>query len=125
MTLQPRPLVMIVGDEIDAMRQLMGHMVARAGFDVLVAASIGKGVERSGGRIPRIVVVDMQCGMQVPDELWEDASALKRSHGTRLVMCTGDADLKAISKALDSGFDEFIVKPFDEEILLGKLRSVA
>lgn len=45
-------------------------------------------------------------------------------HQPRVVMCTTRKTLEAIQEALDAGADEYIMKPFDAEILAAKLSEV-
>jgi len=37
-----------------------------------------------------------------------------------VVFCTTESDMDFIASALESGAQEYIMKPFDEDILLGK-----
>ena len=38
-----------------------------------------------------------------------------------VIFCTTESELGRIMEALDNGAQEYVMKPFDEEILLGKL----
>ena len=41
-----------------------------------------------------------------------------------VVFCTTETEMSAIELAIVNGAQEYIMKPFDEEILLGKLEQV-
>ena len=41
-----------------------------------------------------------------------------------MVFCTTETDMSAIVTAIESGAQEYIMKPFDEEILIGKFEQV-
>ena len=41
-----------------------------------------------------------------------------------MVFCTTENDMDHIEQAIASGAQEYIMKPFDEEILLGKFGQV-
>ena len=41
-----------------------------------------------------------------------------------VVFCTTETDMRFIEQAIEHGAQEFIMKPFDEEILLGKFGQV-
>ncbi len=41
-----------------------------------------------------------------------------------MVFCTTETDMSAIEQAISNGAQEYIMKPFDEEILLGKFAQV-
>jgi two-component system, chemotaxis family, chemotaxis protein CheY len=42
----------------------------------------------------------------------------------QVVFCTTETDMDFIERAIESGAQEYVMKPFDEEILLGKLARV-
>lgn len=42
----------------------------------------------------------------------------------KVIFCTAETDVSFIQKALDAGADEYIIKPFDAEILSIKLAQV-
>ncbi len=44
--------------------------------------------------------------------------------GAKVVFCTGRNDLPHITAALAAGADEYLMKPFDENILRSKLNAV-
>ena len=39
----------------------------------------------------------------------------------KVVFCTAESDLPSIRAAIDAGADEYIMKPFDQEIAQSKL----
>jgi PleD family two-component response regulator len=41
-----------------------------------------------------------------------------------VVFCTTETDMSAIELAITNGAQEYIMKPFDEEILVGKFEQV-
>jgi two-component system chemotaxis response regulator CheY len=50
--------------------------------------------------------------------------ALPEGAAPKVLFCTTESDIEKISAALSAGADEFIMKPFDEEILVSKLELV-
>jgi two-component system chemotaxis response regulator CheY len=41
-----------------------------------------------------------------------------------VVFCTTETEMSSIEQAIGSGAQEYIMKPFDEEILVGKFEQV-
>ncbi len=41
-----------------------------------------------------------------------------------MVFCTTENDVAHIAKAMDSGADEYVMKPFDKDILTSKFAEV-
>jgi two-component system chemotaxis response regulator CheY len=42
----------------------------------------------------------------------------------QVIFCTTENDVAHIAKALHAGADEYIMKPFDKDILIAKLKEV-
>ena len=78
------------------------------------------------------------CRRQMPDSVlldWnmpvmngiEFLKALRREFGPDrppVMFCTTESDMYFIEQAIEHGAQEFIMKPFDEEILIGKFAMV-
>lgn len=78
------------------------------------------------------------CAMAMPDVIlldwtmprmdgYEFLRALRQRPDGRfpkVLFCTTENDVGAIARALHAGADEYIMKPFDREILLAKLEQV-
>ena len=45
--------------------------------------------------------------------------------GTMVVMCTTHTSMEKISAAIETGANEYIMKPFDAEIIKGKLEALS
>ena len=69
-------------------------------------------------------------GRYVPDmgtvrpPLLDSAGELRAELGVPLLLCAAFRRPADIAEALESGADEYMMKPFDTEILRTKLRSV-
>ncbi|GBU16156.1 MULTISPECIES: response regulator [Methylobacterium] len=78
------------------------------------------------------------CAQEMPDAILLDwnmpnmdgyavLKALRRSEGghhPKILFCTTENDVGAIARALHAGADEYIMKPFDRDILRDKLEQV-
>jgi two-component system chemotaxis response regulator CheY len=74
--------------------------------------------------MPDVILLDWN--MPVMDGL-EFLRALRKQFGPEnppVVFCTTENDLSHIEAAISSGAQEYIMKPFDEEILIGKFSQV-
>jgi two-component system chemotaxis response regulator CheY len=78
------------------------------------------------------------CGQQIPDAILLDWNmpkmdgydflrALRRLPGgdrPKVVFCTTENDVAHIARALHAGANEYIMKPFDKEIVAAKFQEV-
>ena len=118
----------IVVDDSRAMRMLMGRLLKDIGFGV---AEAGDGVqalvllkERLAGHPDgpvQLALVDWNMpemsGIELVSTLRSDAAFA----GLRIVMVTTETELSQVSRALEEGADEYLMKPFTRDDVLGKL----
>jgi two-component system, chemotaxis family, chemotaxis protein CheY len=97
---------------------LVGH-----GVDCVEAADGREGLDCLHDDGPfSVALVDWNMPVMSGFELLRAARADPGCDDTRIVMVTTEAENDHIEAALLAGADEYLVKPFDEEGLLDKLR---
>lgn len=110
----------LVADDSPVIRLLARRLLEAAGFHVREAADGAKVLESCSEAMPDIVLMDWR--MPVMNGL-ECMSRLRRMPGgtaPRVVFCSVETAPDMIRQALDAGANEFIMKPFDGEILASK-----
>ena len=119
----PKETILVVDDE-DGIRALMGKVLAREGYDVIEASSGEEAIEKSRaywGTIPLLVTDVVMPGMGGV-ELASQLSAQR--FGIRVMFISGYTGQSALSSAqLSQGF-EFLQKPFTLSAFLGKVRAI-
>jgi two-component system, OmpR family, response regulator len=114
--------VLLVEDDMKLVRALERGL-AREGFDVEVAVSGEDALGRTAARDYDAVVLDVMLpgrdGFAVLDELrLEDRR-------TPVLMLTARAHVRDRIHGLDSGADDYLVKPFDFGELVARLRALS
>jgi len=116
------PLVLIVDDDENA-RLLAEKILKRAAFDVISASDGNSAVAFARERQPDAVILDLRLpGM----DGYEVCRALKTEDSTRniaVVVLSAHHNRESVMKALQSGADDFLVKPLDPPVLLHKINS--
>jgi two-component system KDP operon response regulator KdpE len=111
--------VLVVEDDASLRRALATTLRARE-FEVIECESGEEGVRAAGSRQPDLVVLDLALpgidGMQVLTEL------RAASEVPVVVLTVRDRRDDKIA-ALDAGADDYVVKPFDTEELLARIRA--
>jgi len=114
------PTVLVVDDESN-IRELVNVYLAAAGYTVECAADGVEALERFREVQPDLVVLDIMLpGMSGA----EVCSAIRAESRTPIVMLTarsGDLDKVAL---LESGADDYVVKPFSPPELVARVRAV-
>ncbi len=112
----------LVIDDSRAMRAILSKIMSELGFDVVTAADGRKGLDRLGEDDGvGLVLVDWNLpGM----DGYEFVQAVRRDPAwdeVRLIMVTTETERENVSRAMDAGADEYVMKPFTKEVLLEKL----
>jgi len=114
----------LVVDDSRVIRKVSRRILEGLGFDVAEAADGVEAMAWCHAAMPDVILLDWR--MPVMDGL-EFVRRLRAEPGgdrPRVVFCSVENDLARIREALDAGADEYVMKPFDGEILAGKLAYV-
>jgi len=114
----------LVVDDSRVVRKVARRILEGAGFEVLEAENGQLALNACRAALPGCVLLDWN--MPVMNGL-EFLQALRKEFGPDhppVLFCTTENDVNHIELAITHGAQEFIMKPFDEEILVGKLAQV-
>ena len=104
------------------MRSILAGILGEIGFEVTLTADAEEAMEvLDQGHYFELALVDWN----LPGLSGLDLVKLIRERPAhtdiRLMMVTTETELVRVQEALDAGADEYIMKPFDKEMLLEKL----
>jgi len=114
----------LVVDDSRVVRKVARRMLESCGFTVSEAEDGSKALDACRAGMPDCVLLDWN--MPVMNGL-EFLKALRAEFGPDkppVLFCTTENDLSFIEQAITHGAQEYIMKPFDEEILRGKFEQV-
>ena len=115
---------MLLVDDSRAVRLAGRRMITPLGFDILEAEN-GADALRVVKEPPEVDAILLDWNMPVMDGL----TFLKQLRGGSgavrpvVVMCTTENDMPRIVEAMQAGANEYIMKPFTEEIIRDKLQE--
>jgi chemosensory pili system protein ChpA (sensor histidine kinase/response regulator) len=121
-----RPLEVLIVDDSLSVRRVLSNLVKSAGWTPLAARDGVEALERiqRSPRAPDVVLLDIEMPRMDGYEL---AASLKGQQAYRdipIVMITSRAGDKHRRKAFDLGVDDYLVKPYQDEVLLNVIRRV-
>ena len=111
----------LVVDDSRVVRKAARRVLEGFGFAVREAEDGAKALEACRVAVPDFVLLDWN--MPVMDGI-SFLRAARASHGDRkplVMLCTTENTQERILEALEAGAQEYVMKPFDAEILGGKL----
>jgi two-component system chemotaxis response regulator CheY len=114
----------LVVDDSRVVRKVARRILEGHGFTVTEAADGQQALDACDLAMPDCVLLDWN--MPVMNGI-EFLKALRAKYGPErppVVFCTTETEMSFIEQAIAHGAQEFIMKPFDEEILIGKFAQV-
>jgi len=115
------PRVLVVEDD-DAIAQVLQRSLRMEGYDVKLAGDGVSALDLAHAFLPDLVILDL--GLPGLDGI-DVAKTLRRSDDDVpiLVLTARDA-VESRVEGLDSGADDYLVKPFERQELLARLRAL-
>ena len=110
--------ILIVDDE-PAIRRLVRGAVERAGYSVDEAATAAEGVTAARREGCELVLLDLG----LPDRDGLELVPLLKALGRAVIVLTARDETAEKVAALDLGADDYVVKPFDTDELLARIRT--
>ena len=119
---QPTSTVMVVDDD-DQNRDLLSRLIRHDHYDIVTASSGAEALQRAGSSKLDLVLLDLVMpGLNG----FEVLRALKNKESTNqvpVIMVSGVDDIEGISTCLESGAEDYVLKPFNATILRARLKG--
>lgn len=114
-----RGRVLVVDDDA-ALAEMLGIVLRGEGFDPVFCADGSSALEAFRSSKPDVVLLDLMLpGMDGIDV----CRAIRAESGTPIVMLTAKSDTIDVVVGLESGADDYIVKPFKPKELVARIRA--
>jgi two-component system chemotaxis response regulator CheY len=114
----------LVVDDSSVIRKIARRILEEMNFQIVEAEDGEKALEVCKRGLPDAILLDWN--MPVMDG-YEFLGHLRRMPGggqPKVVFCTTENGMAHISRALDAGANEYIMKPFDKDIIAAKFEEV-
>ena len=114
----------LIVDDSKVIRKVARHILETLEFNVEEAGDGREALTACEANMPDVVLLDWN--MPVMDG-YEFLGNLRRMPGgdvPKVVFCTTENGMDHISRALHAGANEYIMKPFDKDIVTAKFQEV-
>jgi DNA-binding response OmpR family regulator len=114
------PRVLVVEDD-DAIAQVLQRSLRMEGYEVRVADDGVEALDEAHAFLPDLVILDL--GLPRLDGI-DVAKKLRETDDVPILVLTARDAVEARVEGLDSGADDYLVKPFERQELLARLRAL-
>ncbi|HZY74675.1 MAG TPA: MtrAB system response regulator MtrA [Jatrophihabitantaceae bacterium] len=114
-----KPRVLVVDDD-SALAEMLGIVLRTAGFEPSFVAEGSRAMQAFRESKPDIVLLDLMLpGMSGIDV----CRGIRAESGTPIIMLTAKSDTVDVVLGLESGADDYVVKPFKPKELVARMRA--
>ncbi len=110
----------LVVDDDTALAEMIGIVLRAEGFEPHFCADGSQALEKFRGSAPDLVLLDLMLpgldGIEV-------CKLIRAESGTPIIMLTARTDTTDVVKGLESGADDYMVKPFNPKELVARIRT--
>jgi len=110
----------LVVDDDPALAEMIGIVLQSEGFEPVFCADGGEAVQAFKDSKPDLVLLDLMLpgkdGIEVCAEIREES-------GVPIIMLTAKSDTTDVVRGLESGADDYMVKPFNPKELVARIRT--
>lgn len=114
----------LVVDDSRVVRKVARRIAEELGFQCDEAEDGQKAYESCQKSLPDVVLLDWNMPVMNGIEFLEKLRQMDDGTKPKVVFCTTENDFSHIQRAMQAGADEYIMKPFDSEIIESKFRQV-
>ena len=114
----------LVVDDSSAIRRIVATLFRDLNFEVSEAPTGMHAVEHCKTSVPDVVMLDWNMPVMDGITCLRELRAMDMPKRPVVVMCTTENQLSKIQEALMAGADEYIMKPFNRDVLLDKLSQL-
>ncbi|MGJ5035722.1 MULTISPECIES: response regulator [unclassified Bradyrhizobium] len=114
----------LVVDDSSVVRKIARRILEELGFSVVEAEDGERALEICIKSLPDAILLDWNMPVMDGYDFLGRLRRLPGGEGPKVVFCTTENDIDHISRALNAGANEYIMKPFDKEIVAAKFQEV-
>jgi two-component system chemotaxis response regulator CheY len=114
----------LVVDDSSVVRKIARRILEAMNFQITEAEDGEKALEVCKRAMPTAVLLDWNMPVMDGYDFLKALRRLPGGDGPKVVFCTTENDVAHIARALSAGANEYIMKPFDKEIVEAKFQEV-
>ena len=118
------PAKILIVDDEDAIRQMIGLALSQAGYETAAAADAAQAQAQILQQTPDLILLDWMMPKVSGLEYARQLRREKLTAGIPIIMLTARTEEEDKVRGLDSGADDYITKPFSTRELLARIKAL-
>ncbi len=114
----------LIVDDSRVVRKVARRIIEDIGFTCDEAEDGQQAVTACEKAMPQFILLDWNMPVMSGIEFLEKLRTMAGGKAPKVVFCTTENDMAHITRAMSSGADEYIMKPFDKDIIESKLIQI-
>ena len=112
----------LIVDDSPVVRSILKNIILDLGFECREAENGEAAYRECAQQFPNVITLDWNMPIMSGLEFLKKLRKMEGGKGPKVIFCTSETNAKQIRKALDAGADEYVMKPFDADIIANKFR---
>ncbi|MGN7438043.1 MAG: response regulator [Alcanivorax sp.] len=114
----------LIVDDSSVVRKVASRIIRDLGFECFEAEDGQKACDFCADKMPDAIILDWNMPVMSGIEFLEKLRQMENGNGPKVVFCTTENDIGHIQRAMHAGANEYIMKPFDSEIIESKFVQI-
>jgi two-component system chemotaxis response regulator CheY len=114
----------LVVDDSSVIRKVARRILEGLDFEIAEAENGEEAIEACRRQMPEAILLDWNMPKMDGYEFLRVLRRLSGGDRPKVVFCTTENDVAHIARALHAGANEYIMKPFDKDIVEAKFQEV-
>jgi two-component system chemotaxis response regulator CheY len=114
----------LVVDDSTVIRKIARRILEEMDFQIIEAEDGEKALEACKRSLPDAILLDWNMPVMDGFEFLTNLRCMPGGDAPKVVFCTTENGIDHIARALNAGANEYIMKPFDKDIVAAKFQEV-
>jgi two-component system chemotaxis response regulator CheY len=114
----------LIVDDSAVIRKVARRILEGLDFTISEAQDGAEALDAVKGEMPDAVLLDWNMPVMDGYDFLRALRQLPNGKSPKVVFCTTENDIAHIARAMHAGADEYIMKPFDKDIVSNKFAQV-
>ncbi len=113
----------LIADDEEDIKTVMSMVLESEGYEILTAYDGLDALDKAQNELPDLILLDIMMPMFDGIEVCKKLKSDWKTKDIPIIMVSAAAEDVSMKKAKEAGADDYIIKPFEPEVLLQKVKK--